>query len=225
MNEKALLEFCFERRLLKAANSDEKVVLSNSELHICWLLWRAYGDVISRAELLTQCWSGKVVTESSLNVAIKNVRQALVSLGVDIEIHTVPRVGYQMRNTPLTAGRDAEPTHLDLENKPRSRFSLKVRSVFCLVLPLLIWIVLFELICILDKETKGRVEVVSYGIDIEQPQFQWLNALDDNIEKVFLMPAHTPCREVQIVVYRAGQLQDVTDDYQLSDCMEKLTDA
>ncbi|WP_415244978.1 winged helix-turn-helix domain-containing protein [Vibrio splendidus] len=49
---------------------------------------------VGRDFLLEHCWPGRVVTGSSLNVAVKNIRTALNSFECDCKILTVQKEGY-----------------------------------------------------------------------------------------------------------------------------------
>jgi len=69
-------------------------------------LVRAGGAVLSRDELIRQCWGGRIVGEDAINRSVSKVRQ-LSELGgaKAFEIETIPRVGYRLRQLP----RKAEP--------------------------------------------------------------------------------------------------------------------
>ena len=61
-------------------------------------LTRAQGAVVSRDDLILQCWGGRIVGEDSINRCVSKVRQ-LAELGGSkaFEIETIPRVGYRLR--------------------------------------------------------------------------------------------------------------------------------
>ena len=56
------------------------IKLSKSEISIVKQLAENPGVTVSREALLERCWAGKVVTHSSLTVAIKNIRSAFASI-------------------------------------------------------------------------------------------------------------------------------------------------
>lgn len=61
----------------------------------------ARGGVVTRDDLLAQCWNGVIVGDDSVNRAIAEVRRiARATAGFDIE--TIPRVGYRL--TGIEAG-------------------------------------------------------------------------------------------------------------------------
>ncbi|HEY4114216.1 MAG TPA: winged helix-turn-helix domain-containing protein [Rhizomicrobium sp.] len=63
-------------------------------------LVRANGAVLSRDELIRQCWGGRIVGEDAINRCVSKIRQ-LAELGgaKAFEIDTIPRVGYRLRQT------------------------------------------------------------------------------------------------------------------------------
>ena len=56
----------------------------------------AAGAVLSRDELLEQCWDGLIVGDDAINRAIGELRRLVTVAGGDIEVETVPRVGYRL---------------------------------------------------------------------------------------------------------------------------------
>lgn len=70
------------------------VTLSPSECLILKYLMDNSSQTLGREYLLTHCWPGRIVTSSSLNVAIKNVRSALKEVGSDCKVITVQKEGY-----------------------------------------------------------------------------------------------------------------------------------
>ncbi|WP_237767915.1 winged helix-turn-helix domain-containing protein [Vibrio bivalvicida] len=74
--------------------------ISHSEVLILQKLTASPGKTIPREILISECWPGRIVTSSSLNVAIKNLRQAFEQLGHDNVIVTDPGKGYLLRREP-----------------------------------------------------------------------------------------------------------------------------
>jgi Tol biopolymer transport system component/DNA-binding winged helix-turn-helix (wHTH) protein len=61
-------------------------------------LARANGAVLSRDELIRQCWGGRIVGEDAINRCVSKVRQlSELGGGKAFEIDTIPRVGYRLR--------------------------------------------------------------------------------------------------------------------------------
>lgn len=79
---------------LTDSNFNKRVSLSPSESLILEQLVKNSPKAVGRDFLLEHCWPGRVVTGSSLNVAVKNIRTALNSIGCDCKILTVQKEGY-----------------------------------------------------------------------------------------------------------------------------------
>jgi DNA-binding winged helix-turn-helix (wHTH) protein len=61
----------------------------------------AAGKVLSRDDLMTQCWEGRVVGEDSLNRAIWRLRKLAESQErAHFVIETIPRIGYRLKTDP-----------------------------------------------------------------------------------------------------------------------------
>nr|WP_231718180.1 winged helix-turn-helix domain-containing protein [Vibrio cyclitrophicus] len=58
---------------------------------------------VGRNFLLEHGWPGRVVTGSSLNVAVKNIRTALNSLECDCKILTVQKEGYSFNGPSIAS--------------------------------------------------------------------------------------------------------------------------
>ncbi|MGF1735307.1 winged helix-turn-helix domain-containing protein [Photobacterium satsumensis] len=88
-----------ERRSITNSRSGNEAVFSTSEVSIIKELVMAGGKPVSRRYLLDNCWGGRVVTNTSLSVAINKIRERLTSVGLKDAILTVPRCGYQINLT------------------------------------------------------------------------------------------------------------------------------
>ncbi|MBV9061399.1 MAG: winged helix-turn-helix domain-containing protein, partial [Alphaproteobacteria bacterium] len=66
-------------------------------------LARANGAVLSRDELIRQCWGGRIVGDDAINRCVSKVRQLADLGGKAFEIETIPRVGYRLRRTGTCA--------------------------------------------------------------------------------------------------------------------------
>ncbi|MFH7524949.1 transcriptional regulator [Aeromonas sp. A5] len=78
--------------------------LSSSEVLIIDALSRSYPTAISRSDLLSIAWPNKVVSETSLNVAINNIRANLscqIGEGKDILL-TERGFGYRLTEDPIS---------------------------------------------------------------------------------------------------------------------------
>ncbi|CAK3819451.1 OmpR/PhoB-type domain-containing protein [Vibrio crassostreae] len=92
------------------SNLDERVTLSPSEALILEFLVKNSPKAVGRDFLLEHCWPGRVVTGSSLNVAVKNLRTALSSLKCDCKILTVQKEGYSFSRPQELDGYLSTPT-------------------------------------------------------------------------------------------------------------------
>jgi len=64
-------------------------------------LFRADGRVVSRDELITRCWEGRIVGEDAINRAIGRLRRLSEADGeASFGIETIPRVGYRLMAGP-----------------------------------------------------------------------------------------------------------------------------
>ena len=72
----------------------------------------ANGEVVTRDELTDRAWSLRFVAEDSLNGAISEIRRALRSTGAgDVELLTIPKIGYRLAVPDHDASADAEANH------------------------------------------------------------------------------------------------------------------
>ncbi|WP_439147753.1 winged helix-turn-helix domain-containing protein [Vibrio sp.] len=107
-----------EDRQLLNLSLNKHVTLSPSECLILNYLMDNCSQTIGREFLLTHCWPGRVVTSSSLNVAIKNVRTALKEVGSDCKVITVQKEGYCFVSPDKGGARVADLINSPSENGP-----------------------------------------------------------------------------------------------------------
>ena len=65
-------------------------------MQVLLALYDAKGSVLSREDLLEQCWGGVIVGDDAINRTIAELRRAARETGADIAIETIPRVGYRI---------------------------------------------------------------------------------------------------------------------------------
>ncbi|WP_394141255.1 transcriptional regulator [Vibrio chagasii] len=98
MNNNKLQEYDLvielDDRTLINPSLNKVVTLSPSECLLLKHLMDNCSQTLGREFLLTHCWPGRIVTNSSLNVAIKNVCSALKEVGSDCKVITVQKEGY-----------------------------------------------------------------------------------------------------------------------------------
>ncbi|BFN33575.1 hypothetical protein VHTUMSATKI_37700 [Vibrio harveyi] len=68
-----------------------------NEIMILELLLANEGQVVPRDVILRECWKGRVVTDNSLNVAIKKLRDMLNHHGYKEIITTITKQGYMIK--------------------------------------------------------------------------------------------------------------------------------
>ncbi len=66
-------------------------------------LGRAAGDVVSRDELVRQCWGGTVVGDDAINRVVGLIRRLAELQPVQFSIDTIPRIGYRLLVSPAAA--------------------------------------------------------------------------------------------------------------------------
>lgn len=91
----------FSRRTITRISDNAVLKVSRSETHIFALLANSANQTIHRETLLKECWQGKVVTNNSLTVAIKNLRTAFSKIGEHKIIQTEPKLGYSIKEAAL----------------------------------------------------------------------------------------------------------------------------
>ena len=93
---------------LEVRAGQKRETLQPRVMQVLVVLVRAGGAVVSRDELIRQCWAGRIVGDDSINRCIVKIRQ-LAELGgtAAFEIETVPRVGYRLRQIAESAERTA----------------------------------------------------------------------------------------------------------------------
>ncbi|MFV8406540.1 winged helix-turn-helix domain-containing protein [Vibrio harveyi] len=112
-----------------------------NEIRILELLLANEGQVVPRDVILKECWKGRVVTDNSLNVAIKKLRDMLNHHGYKEIITTITKQGY-MVNLEHSKTREPPPNY--------AKLCLYVVSIICtVVLLLLAEIILHNELCYL----------------------------------------------------------------------------
>ncbi|EAS64616.1 winged helix-turn-helix domain-containing protein [Photobacterium angustum] len=91
----------YSRRTITRISDNAVLKVSRSETHIFALLANTANNTVHRETLLKECWQGKVVTNNSLTVAIKNLRTSFSKIGEHNIITTEPKLGYSIRETSL----------------------------------------------------------------------------------------------------------------------------
>ncbi|WP_256382756.1 winged helix-turn-helix domain-containing protein [Photobacterium toruni] len=109
----------FTNRTITRISDGAFIKTSRSEILIFTLLAESANNTIYREVLLVECWQGKIVTNNSLTVAIKNLRTAFAQIGEHKIITTEPKLGYCIRQLVLIDDGSHPPKNdiLTKENK------------------------------------------------------------------------------------------------------------
>src|SRR5579863_4875920 len=115
--------FRFDLRRRRLLHDGEPLELGGRALEILRLLALAEGAVVSKDELMTRLWPGRVVAENNLHVHISALRKALDEHGGgDSYVVTVPSRGYRLahlsRSHPAGPNAPTPAPHLPLPDKP-----------------------------------------------------------------------------------------------------------
>ena len=92
-------------RRVEAGGQSE--IIEPRMMQVLVVLARAKGEVVTRDEIISSCWDGRIVGEDAVNRVFFRLRQLSQKLGPGtFRIETVPRVGYRLeaeRAPPLSA--------------------------------------------------------------------------------------------------------------------------
>ncbi|HEX3430534.1 MAG TPA: winged helix-turn-helix domain-containing protein [Rhizomicrobium sp.] len=88
--------------LLEVRAGDVRETLEPRVMQVLVALAGANGMVVSRDELIRECWGGRIVGEDAINRCVARIRRlADLSGRKAFEIETIPRVGYRLLASPL----------------------------------------------------------------------------------------------------------------------------
>lgn len=91
-------------------------------------LAHAGGEVVSRDDLIAQCWDGRIVSEDAINFVIGQVRKLAMLTGA-FGLETIARVGYRLVASPLPEGSAAVEKATQAVEKPDRRRVLMLSAV------------------------------------------------------------------------------------------------
>ncbi|WP_230279489.1 winged helix-turn-helix domain-containing protein [Croceicoccus sp. Ery15] len=77
----------------------------------------AGGSVVTRDDLIHDCWKGMIVGDDSINRAIKEVRRIIRTTGADFEVQTIPRIGFRL-DAGSTPAKQARPVEAAVAPEP-----------------------------------------------------------------------------------------------------------
>jgi DNA-binding winged helix-turn-helix (wHTH) protein/TolB-like protein len=83
--------------LLEIRAGDARETLEPRVMQVLVALAGANGGVVSRDELIRECWGGRIVGEDAINRCVARIRRlADLSGSKAFEVETIPRVGYRL---------------------------------------------------------------------------------------------------------------------------------
>ncbi|SMY15515.1 winged helix-turn-helix domain-containing protein [Photobacterium aquimaris] len=189
----------FARRTITRISDGAFIKASRSETLIFTLLAEKANNTIYREVLLTDCWQGKVVTNNSLTVAIKNLRTAFAKIGEHKIITTEPKLGYCIRQSALIDDGSHPPKNNDIiydesdvqpiifkeevENKEPLSLSNKVKtdvvppkcniSLFEIIVGIIFFfatlIICYRFLFFMDTTSVEGLPVIYNGVDLPKP--------------------------------------------------------
>ena len=213
--------------------SDQKTIrLSKSECLIVRTLAEQPNITTSREHLLTHCWSGKVVTHSSLTVAIKHIRTAFSDLGEPNIIITEPKKGYSLRvlnpktdPTPSVSLKPQssscnQPDHSEPRVALLQRYSLTAIKrygiqfcFFCLTLLALAKYGLF-----VETTSLNGIPTQYDGMPLPHQVIQSIAELNLTATELVVYPLGGLCSSYQVISISEQHIQDWTASIPQRDC-------
>jgi DNA-binding winged helix-turn-helix (wHTH) protein len=79
----------------EVASSGRRQIIEPRVMQVLVTLARRRGEVVSRDELIAECWGGRIVGEDAINRCIQAIRRLAEAYG-GFHVHTVARVGYRL---------------------------------------------------------------------------------------------------------------------------------
>ncbi|HEY0802137.1 MAG TPA: SUMF1/EgtB/PvdO family nonheme iron enzyme, partial [Steroidobacteraceae bacterium] len=121
-----------------------KEVLEPRVMQVLVALARARGAVVSRDQLVVQCWTGRVVGEDAINRCIARVRRLAEAHG-GFTIETIARVGYRLTEGECANARSAQMAPGALSTPGRKGFrTLIIVVASALVLGAMIYLMVAQ---------------------------------------------------------------------------------
>lgn len=225
---------------LRSTTSSHQVNLSYSECLILNLLYKESPKTIKRDVLLEQCWPGKIVTSSSLNVAIKNLRNALITLDAPFKVVTVQKEGYcipaldslasipTIDDTVTKVETHAETAELSdtLESTQKMVFGIALASLVKGALGSLVAIGLLttfsQMAFFMNHESIAGIEVVHDDIKIIKKDEAIFEELSERgVTRVYLHDRGVGCNNIQAVALMEGQWIEITSEFLSLTCRQE----
>lgn len=213
--------------------SDQKTIrLSKSECLIVRTLAEQPNTTISREHLLTHCWSGKVVTHSSLTVAIKHIRTAFADIGEPNVIVTEPKKGYSLRvlspksDSALPLSPKPQSPSLNQPNHSVPKLALLQRHSMTAIKRYGIQTCFFFLTLLalakyglfVETTTLNGIPTRYDGIPLPHQVVQSVSELNLDATELVIYPLGGLCSSYQVISISKQHIQDWTASIPQRDC-------
>ncbi|PCD89302.1 winged helix-turn-helix domain-containing protein [Vibrio mediterranei] len=231
-----------DNRTLTKTSSDKVITLSPSECLILKHLMNNGSQTLGRDYLLTHCWPGRVVTNSSLNVAIKNIRNALLEVESCCKVITVQKEGYCLvvpeQSDVQVVGFDgsrstvnADQPKLDAVNPPieasdpsPSRYhSLVKLSQFSyqfapfgagIAVSILVMVLFFRIGFFMERTAINGIDVYHDNAALDSQLMADLSSLaKPGVEAIYMHRIGIECFDIQVVLLDSNGWQEIGGSY------------
>ena len=103
----------------EVVSAQGREVLQPRVMQVLVALAREPGAVISRDDLIAQCWEGRVVGEDAITLVIMKLRKLAARTGDAFTVETIPRVGYRLGVLPEGGVAPAAGLRPSAKTRPR----------------------------------------------------------------------------------------------------------
>lgn len=121
---------------LEVVNGERREVLEPRVMQVLVALYLARRNVVSRDDLISRCWEGRIVSDDAVNRTVGRLRRLSErDAGTAFTIETIPRVGYRLvwpdtpqnilEPTPVVAAPEAAKLLRSPPARPDVRFKLR----------------------------------------------------------------------------------------------------
>ncbi|EFB7641921.1 TPA: transcriptional regulator [Escherichia coli] len=155
--------------------NDEPNLLSKNECLLIKYLYEKQGTVISRDELLHHCWPGRVVSPTSLPVAIKHIRDVFRKINREEAIKTHKGEGYSfipdIINIEFAHREESEHKAIKTKKTKTSNFICKIPTHYMTIIYAVSFLLIFGMIFsgnIKSRRTHNGQLVISSRDDIPE---------------------------------------------------------
>lgn len=111
------------RRIANDEGREE--IVEQRVMQVLVALLRADGAILTRDDLITRCWDGRIVGDDAINRVMSRLRRSSEGLGHGVfRVETITKVGYRLVLTGDVAGCVPPPAPAGLTERPRRWFAV-----------------------------------------------------------------------------------------------------